>query len=114
MLTPNTVTAEMIRLHYEENLTLREIGEMFGITRQAVHSRIKGETLRKESGVYKKKNQETELIAKLYVEEGKSMSEIGKEVGMSAQGISYRLRKFGVKIRSAETVMQKPRPRADS
>ncbi len=113
MLKPSSVNAEMIRLHLEEKLTFAEIGKMFGITRQAVHSRIKGELLRTKNGIYKKKNREMELITRLYVEEGKTLNEISKEVGLSAPGIAYRLQKFDIKIRSVKDSPTKARTRTD-
>ena len=87
---------ELIRLYNVRKMTLETIGEQFGISRQAVHNRLKraGVQLRPRSKRVSKID--GPLLYELYVGQKLSLAEIGKRVGLKSVTIRSLLVKHGL------------------
>jgi len=88
---------EIARLYAERDLTLREIGERFGLTRERVRQIAGRAGLAPAAGVKRKRNQE---IIRLYVEEGLAASGVGARLGMTKSAVFRVLERAGVPRRS--------------
>ena len=114
---------EMRRLYEDEMMSLREIGRVFGVTRQAVHSRFVTAGIPRRSHYSKRFIEFTEQrrerinqllttqsdeIVKMYEDEKLTLAKIGKRLDISATRIRDHLVECGVEIRSSRNRMKFP------
>lgn len=81
-------TQEMARLYQSTDLTMEQIGERYGIIKQAVHARFV------RAGIPRRRRHQTinkERLKKLY-EAGLSLKKIGKRFGTDAKVIRQSLK----------------------
>jgi len=86
------------KLYVEEGKTVREIARIIGCSREPVRIKCKqyGIPLRRPGNKMLKEINESAL-RKLYVEEGKAVTEIAKIFGCVVSTISQRIKRFGLK-----------------
>jgi IS30 family transposase len=82
---------EMKRLYLDEGLTLREVGERMGVTRQAVHFRLKRAGVMMRGNYTHSQTFERELLYRLYVTEGHSTGEVAAKLGVTAHHVTKQL-----------------------
>lgn len=121
-------TDELIRLYVEEGWTRKQIAEHFSCSPQLVETRTKKLGILVGQGRHKKgyklasgaktekrmgpesptfrRDLDTSYMAKMYVEEGKTLRQIGTLLGCSYVCVKNRLRKSGVMIRSSNNVVR--------
>jgi predicted DNA-binding protein YlxM (UPF0122 family) len=93
--------AEMQRLYTKENLTLQEIGDLYGITKQAVRDRFLRhgvQTIRKRPHKMKKPISR-ETLVQLYVTEEQRIDVIAKQLHISSNTLWRELKKHDIKTR---------------
>lgn len=94
--------AEMRRLYSEESLTLQEIADLYGMTKQAVRDRFvrHGVQLIKNRQHKIKQTVDRELLIKLYVAEERPLDVIYKRLRISNRILMHELKRHGIAIRS--------------
>lgn len=91
---------EIKRLYFAEGIPLQEIGERFGVTKQAVHHALttaEGRLRGRRPRVFRF---DTSEIKRLYVEEMLTQKEISQKTGLTVGRVSEALRFENVKLRS--------------
>ena len=90
----NDETQKMVEL-YERGLNLREIGEHYGITRQAVYLRFKKAGIAYQRRAADQKV-EVKLLTKLYSDEKRSLAAIADLFSVTTRVIEKALKKYGI------------------
>jgi predicted DNA-binding protein YlxM (UPF0122 family) len=114
---------EMRRLYEDELMSLREIGRVFGVTRQAVQSRFVTAGIPRRSHYsirfieFTEQRRERAIqlltansddIVRMYADEELTLAKIGKSLDISETRIRDHLVECGVEIRSAGTFRKFP------
>jgi len=86
------------KLYTMEGKTVREIAKIIGCSREAVRNRCKqcGIPLR-PTGSKALENINEQVLRRLYIKEGKSITEISKIFGCVVSTISQKVKRFGLK-----------------
>jgi DNA-binding transcriptional regulator LsrR (DeoR family) len=95
---------ELRRLYVEDGLTLREIGEMFGVSRQRVHQRMRKAGIKRKKKVIKLNRRD---LLRLYVREGLTQREVGQQLGVSGSSVSKEMRRHGISPRRGAKRIEK-------
>jgi transposase len=91
-------TSELRRLYEIEGLTLQQIADRFGVSRQAVHERLKRNGFNPRSrGTPKQLDRE--LVIDLYVKQSLPVLKIAKMLKVTDRTVSRALIRYGVAIR---------------
>ena len=90
--------AELARLYFEEELTLKEVGARLGISKSPIRQRLleAGYTLRSRNNTSMFSDEEVAEIVRLYVEEEESGEELAYQFDCSGTTIREYLKKKGV------------------
>ena len=88
--------AEMRRLYEKDELTLRQIADRFGITRQAVHQRLTRAGVNMRPRSTRRMTLERDLLYDLYVVGGKTIVEVAAAFGVSMSKILTELKRYGI------------------
>jgi len=100
---------EIRELYWEKGMTLREIGQHYGISENAVYKRM--ETLgipRRSTGPRSKNLPSEEELQKLYWEEERTLQEIGDRYKVSADVIRRRMKFLGIDRRAGGGRVREP------
>jgi predicted DNA-binding protein YlxM (UPF0122 family) len=91
---------QMRRLYHEDNWTLRQIGDHYGVSWQAIHERFvrNGILLRPKSRTPQVIDRE--ILVKLYVDEKLSLQEVTRRLKMSYSKLQKDFSKYGIEKRS--------------
>ena len=94
------ISNEEIKSLYDSGMGSKPIGRKFGVSAQMIMGRLNkmGVTLRSVEETTRRLDIPDWLVIRLY-KEGWSTKQIGEHFGMTAEGISYRLRTSGVERR---------------
>jgi predicted DNA-binding protein YlxM (UPF0122 family) len=101
---------EMVRLYREEEWTLQQIGDHYGVTRQAVFDRFKRAGIKMRShlqGVRPKRVFDKETLIDLYVDKKLLMSEIAKELKTSRKTLAGEFKRHRIKKHSLPSPKRK-------
>ena len=117
------VLDEMRRLYEDEMMTLKQVGKVYGITRQAVHNRFVAAGIPRRGNYGQRLFEYTEQhrermtrllivhgdeILRLYVDDRLSPDKIGKRLGISVPRIRKFLVESGVEIRGSGPLTKFP------
>ena len=112
--------AELARLYFEEELTLKEVGARLGISKSPIRQRLleAGYTLRSRKNTSMFSDEEVAEMVKLYVEEEESGEELAYQFDCSSTTIREYLKKKGVlrsredaqRLRRKKVAIEKNRP----
>src|SRR5687767_8737570 len=91
---------EMRRLYEKEKKTLEEIGNIFGITRQAVSDRFKRSGIILRQAKPQGKKLDRKRLVELYVDKKLTISEVAKELKTSNKKVTEELEKYKIPRRS--------------
>ena len=99
MFDDDELTAKMIDLYQHEGLTLREIGERFRVSKQAVHYRLR------RVGIQLRPKNEPRLIdrktlVRLHHDEGLPVYKIAAKLQSAHKTVLKEMERHGVKVRS--------------
>lgn len=97
----------MRRLYEDEEWTLRQIADHFGVSWQAVHARFvrEGVPLRSKNQIKKRFDRET--LVQLYVTKKLSIDEVGKILDASASHVHNELERYGIETRTKGATRRK-------
>lgn len=99
----------------ENQKSLREVGEAFGVKKQAVEQRLRSEYAKSMGYAIRKRDKPLSkaLLQKLYVDQGKTITEIAESQKRDAQTVRRYLVLHGIPIRDRDevvrTISSKPR-----
>ena len=98
---------ELYRLYNEQELTTKEIGELFGVSDEVVRYRMKQLGIPRRGKPWSpqevREQLNCETLERLYVVEGLSMAEIGQRFGVGETTVHSRLEKCGIARRDLST-----------
>lgn len=102
-------TDEMRRLYEVEQLTLKAIGERFGLTSTAIYYRLRtrGVTFRGKGSRSPAEALNKNNLTRMYVNEKKSGMQIAREIGRSGGTVYKMLRAHGIERRKPAEWMTK-------
>jgi predicted DNA-binding protein YlxM (UPF0122 family) len=91
---------EMLRLYQEEKKTLEEVGKVFGISRQAVHDRLKRAGITFRPCKPQKKKLDLKTLIYLYVDKKLTIAEVAKELKSTRKKVTEELERYKIPKRS--------------
>jgi hypothetical protein len=113
------VTTERLYELYLSGMTLAEVGEVYGITRQAVRQRFLALGLSTRSRGYftprciaaraRRRNElPAEALQKLYTKERKNLKQVAAELGVSTSKVSAEIHRHNIQVRGAQDRTRRP------
>lgn len=95
---PSITDEELRRLYLDERMTSAEIASRVGLTRQGVSYRLRAAGVpTRTTGARSKRAKNAAKVVSLYVDEGKSVDKIAREIGMARGTVSICLDEAGIK-----------------
>ena len=110
---------EIRRLYVEEDLTLQQVGDRVGITRQAVQQRLRGAGIMRRPTGHRygpraheiaKQSLDLDLLIRQYVEEKQGINRLAKIYGLSFELLRRVLVTEGVEIRDGAAARTRKYP----
>src|SRR5438132_13477696 len=96
MIQPKTDTAELRRLYEDEGLTLQQVGDRIGLTRQAVHIRLSKAGVKMRPHGLPPIRLERDLLYRLYVVEGLTFAQTCAKLGVTGTPVKRELERHGI------------------
>ena len=99
---------EMLRLYQDENMSLQQVGDHFGIKRQAVHDRFKRAGINLRSNTAKIRTAlDREVLTKLYEEDQLTIGQISKKLNVCFAKVSAEFKRHGIEKRAVSVGQRK-------
>ncbi|CAN5513752.1 hypothetical protein BH10ACI1_BH10ACI1_28610 [soil metagenome] len=90
---------EMKRLYDVEGWTLQQIGDKFGLTRQAVQNRFSRAGFRQRPRKPPSKTFDREILVRLYIDEMLTLGETAKYLKSTYNTVKREMKKNGIELR---------------
>lgn len=107
MKTSKVPPESVLRQHFEQGLTLQEIGDIYNLTRQRIHQGARGYWGYEETSALIRTSKRVryqhriDTAVMLYVERRYSISRIAREINIDSQTVTRWLQTAGITIRSS-------------
>ena len=99
MESTNAPIEELRRLYLDEGWSLQKIGDHFGISRQAVHERLKRDGVEFRRYTRRTPPIDRETLKRLYIAERLAVRHIAEQLGQSPDKIYESLHQYQIPVR---------------